>query len=91
MIGRQMNPNRFYIEGNNGGDYLVIEPLPDGRIHLEVGHCCVIGIDHIVPVEFITSVLSAAVIEHGSVKAVMESMRWDRDYIEQLVAQIEER
>ena len=86
-----MKIDRFHLEGNNGADYITIEPLPDGRIHLEVGHCCVKDIDHIVPVEFITSVLSAAVIEHGSVKAVMKSMRWDHDYIEQLVAQIEKR
>ena len=86
-----MNTNRLHLEGNNGGDYLVIEPLPDGRIHLEVGHCCVVDIDHIVPVEFITSVLSAAVIEHGSVQAVMGAMRWDHDYTEHLVAQVEKR
>lgn len=51
-------PMRFYMEGNNGGDYIQLEQVSEDTVHLKVGHCCVVIFDHIVPVEFLTSILS---------------------------------
>lgn len=49
-----------YIEGNKGGDYLKITPLEGNLLRLEVGNCCVITVRHIVPVEFLTILLTEA-------------------------------
>lgn len=50
------------VEGNKGGDTLDIEALEDGRLKLVVGHCCVREIRHSVPVEFVTALLTRAVL-----------------------------
>lgn len=86
-----MNTDQLYLEGNNGGDYLVIKPLPSGCVHLIVGHCCVRNIHHIVPVEFITAILSTAVIKHGSVQAAIKAIDWPKDFTKELATQVEER
>ena len=54
-----MTTNRFYIEGNGGGDHLIITPTKDENVvHIEVGHCCVVYLSASVPVEFLTAVLA---------------------------------
>lgn len=50
----------IYIEGNNGGDYLKITKLENNLLHLEVGNCGVVTVRHIVPVEFLTILLTEA-------------------------------
>lgn len=77
------------IEGNNGGDYLEIKPLGGNLVRLEVGHCCVVTIEHIVPVEFITAVLTEAVLKHESIQAAIKATEWPKDFTEQLAAQVQ--
>lgn len=77
------------LEGNNGGDIFELEPLADGRVRLKVSNCCVWEIDHIVPVEFLTSILVKAVLDAGSVEQALEDVNWPTGYSTQLVAQIE--
>lgn len=78
------------IEGNNGGDYLEISPASDNLVLLEVGHCCVVTIQHIVPVEFITAVLARAVLEHNTVQGAITALPWGQtgDFTAQLAAQV---
>lgn len=80
--------DRLYIEGNNGGDYLELRPLPDGRVYMELGHCCVKLVSHTVPVEFITGVLGKLLVPL-SVEDAMRGVDWPKDFIDKLVAQIE--
>lgn len=81
---------KIRVEGNKGGDTLDIEALEDGRLKLVVGHCCVREIRHIVPVEFMTALLTRAVLDAGGVVEAMKKVGWDQEYTESLVAQIEE-
>ncbi len=62
------------IDGNNGADYILFDKYreKDQTVHLEIGHCCVVVVDHRVPVELITSVFSELVIQEGSVEGVAE-------------------
>jgi len=46
------------VEGNNGGDYVCITPQADNTVHLEIGHCCVVTVDMIIPVEFLTKIIT---------------------------------
>ena len=64
---------RFYQEGNKGGDYLALEVQEDGRVFIEVGHCCVVFVRKIVPVEILTSVLGQALTQP-------DPSRWDLDW-----------
>jgi hypothetical protein len=78
----------LYLEGNNGGDYIQITPLPDGRIHLEIGHCCVKLVNHIVPVEFLTGVLGSQLVT-TRVEILMWLADWPTDFVHSLAKQIE--
>lgn len=82
---------RLSAEGNNGGDVLEIVVLPDGRLHLAVGHCCVREINHVVPVEFVTALLTQVILDKGGVEEAMRSVSWPAAYIDELVAKIESR
>jgi hypothetical protein len=85
-----MRKKRLCIEGNNGGDYLLIEPTEDNLLHLKVGSSCVVTIDAIVPVEFITHVLSDARDREGGIAAYLRSTGWPLEFREQLCRQMEE-
>jgi hypothetical protein len=80
--------NRLYIEGNNGGDYLQIEPLDDNLMRLEVGHQCARNIEHVVPVEFVTAVLTAAVLEHDGIEGAIMALDWPQEFKEKLATQV---
>lgn len=68
---------RFYLEGNKGGDYLALEVQPDGRVFIEVGHCCVVYVRKIVPVEILTSVLATALTNPDPTKWELD---WDSTF-----------
>jgi len=78
----------FYAEGNNGGDYIKISNVKDNMVLLEVGNCCVHTIMHYVPVEFVTLVLTNAVIEHGSIEKVIEASNWPIDFKQNLIDRV---
>jgi hypothetical protein len=83
------------LEGNKGGDYIEIHEREDGRIHLKVGHNCLVTIDHIVPVEFLTLILGGMTMSHNPVDLLSKLEKkygihvWDAKYMAQLVSQIE--
>ncbi len=85
----KIHGNHIYIEGNNGGDFIAITDLGDGRIILESGSSCVCTIDAIVPVEFITAILSEAIIKYdGNINAVIDSFGWSQDFKNELKSKI---
>jgi hypothetical protein len=76
----------FYSEGNNGGDNIQLTNLGDGLVHLKVGHCCVYTIDHVLPVEWLTLVLSKAA--EGDFTEPLQKSGWPKDFTDKLVAKI---
>lgn len=84
---KKVAPQRLYAEGNNGGDYFDITLLDDDTARLEVGHCCVIYIDEVVPVEFITSALAKAVCDKD-VKEFIKGVGWTEDFTKSLISKI---
>lgn len=81
--------NQMYFEGNNGGDYLKIEVLEDGRLLVQCGHCCVPMFDATVPVEFLTTLISEAVLKHPNPKDMMEAM-WPTEHGKKLAEMIDD-
>lgn len=78
-----------FAEGNNGGDFIKIEHLEDGRLYLSVGSCCVMVLDNIVPVEFLTGVLDKVMLEHnGDINSVVDSFGWNQSYKDELKKKI---
>jgi hypothetical protein len=76
------------IEGNNGGDYLTVEPIGGNLLYLEVGHQCVIHIAHTVPVEFVTAVLAKAMSAHSDIEGAIQSIDWPENYVQKLISQV---
>lgn len=77
----------FYAEGNNGGDNIQIQSLPDGRIGLKVGHQCVYFVDAVVPVEFLTAAITYAVDKLG-IDGVLRNVGWKEEYTESLLEKV---
>jgi len=50
------------FQGNNGGDYVKISQTvgqsKESCLNIEVGHCCVVTLRAVVPVEFLTSLIT---------------------------------
>lgn len=86
MMKKKEQFNGFvFAEGNNGGDFVRIENLEDGIVHLSVGSCCVITMDKVVPVEFITGILTQKMLEHnGDINSIIDSFGWDQNYKDEL-------
>jgi hypothetical protein len=73
------------LEGNNGGDIFDLKDLGDGLIDLRVGHCCVVCVERVVPVELLTRVMDEALTKHGSVEGVFRDSGWPGDFVEELI------
>lgn len=80
-------PQRLYVEGNNGGDYIEIYDLGNGIVDLQVGHCCVNYINQIVPVEFITTTL-AKIVEDREIIDVIKAIGLDAEYTLSLIEKL---
>lgn len=52
----------FYMEGNNGGDFILLEQRGDNKLFLKIAQSCVIMFEAFIPVEFLTIVLTQAVM-----------------------------
>lgn len=76
------------LYGNGSGDFVELKPLDDGLVYLKLGHCCLIEIDHVVPVEFITALIAGAVIEAGSLEEALRKTHWNPEFLDQLCAKI---
>lgn len=75
------------IEGNNGGDYINIQPVGDNLVRLEVGHCCVVSFSGIIPVEILTTMIS----DSAHTKFTKELALWPKAFGDELMRQIDER
>lgn len=80
--------NGYRDEGNNGGDYLVIEKLKDGMAYVEIGHSCVMTVSKVMPVEVLTSILSR-VFFNGDPK-VEDMIEWGGSYKKDLLSKIKD-
>lgn len=90
MEDRYRIVDSIFIEGNNGGDFVEIKKIEDGLIHLRIGHCCVMIIDKIVPVEFLTASLSEMILEHDNINSIIDSFCWDKKYKDKLKDKVKE-
>ena len=78
MMKKQHN-GFIFAEGNNGGDFIQLENLEDGMVHLKVGSSCVLLIEKAVPVEFLTGIIQNAIFEHnGNINEIVDSFGWDK-------------
>lgn len=72
---------------NNGGDILALRDNMDGTVHLRVGSGCVMAIDQVVPVEFLTGIISQAMVDHGGdAEAVIDGFGWEQAFKDELKA-----
>lgn len=62
----------------------------DGRLNINISHCCVHTMNHTVPVEFVTAVLSKAILDAGGVEQAIRNIGWGKEFTDELIAQIEE-
>lgn len=80
-----------FADGNNGGDYVKIIDLEDGTVILESGSCCVNSISAIVPVEFLSAILSKTMMEHNQdIESVIDSFEWSKEFKAELKAKVKE-
>lgn len=81
----------IFAEGNNGGDFIRIDNLEEGVIHLSAGSSCVMIINKVVPVEFITGILQNVMLEHNfNIDSVIDSFRWDNNFKNELKNKVRE-
>ncbi len=87
----------FSMEGNNGGDYITLKQRSKDTVYIEVGQSCVVTIQHTVPVEWLTIVLTNAVLEASNssdedmVKAALRKYleKNNKTWFEKLVKKID--
>lgn len=65
LMDKRKEPQRIQLSGNNDGDYLILKAVDERRVYIELGHCCVVTLRHIIPVEFITGALSEWIRRSG--------------------------
>lgn len=68
--------NKIHIDGNNYGDYLILEKKKNNMVYIEVGHCCVVYLRAEMPTEILTATLANTLI--GDTKDW--KLPWDEDY-----------
>lgn len=67
------------MSANNDADYVVIEAVEDSMCHIEIGHCCVVELDVVVPLEWLTGILSGVISDTcKNVKDNVPLMLYDR-------------
>ncbi|QUH21838.1 hypothetical protein [Alkaliphilus sp. B6464] len=91
MLKKKEQFNGFvYADGNNGGDFIKIENMKNGTISLKSGSCCITSIDAIVPVEFLTAILSDKMLEHnGDINSIIDSFGWSKEYKDNLKSKVQ--
>ena len=84
----QISLNHVVNEGNKGGDFINIKNVEEGSVYLKVGNCCVCTIDSVVPVEFLSMLLTREVLEYGSIEGVIDSFTWPDKFKEELKSKV---
>jgi hypothetical protein len=73
------------LTGNKGGDIFQVIDNQDGTIHLRVGSSCVMLIDKIVPVEFLTGIMRNVMLDNNcNIKQIIDTFGWDENFKEEL-------
>lgn len=86
-----MKKQKFSLEANGGGDYLIIEEKGNELILLEIGNCCVPTIGHILPLPVITSALTQWILSHDNdFEQAIKSQGWNDDYTAKLIKKFKE-
>lgn len=80
---------KISVQGNNGGDYLLLRKVSENSLFIEVGHCCVVTLQVIVPTEVITGLFSGLTEGCGFKEAVAKFLPWDEEFNEQIINKIE--
>lgn len=78
---------KFFIEGNNGGDYLRLWLREDGRVNIEVAHCCVPYFCGVVPTEVLTSILARSL---GNWPIEEWDLPWSKEINKSILERVEE-
>ncbi|MFA5394985.1 MAG: hypothetical protein WC346_03100 [Methanogenium sp.] len=61
---KEKQNNLFSMNANKGADYVIIESIgEEGMCHIEIGHCCTVIFDKVVPIEFLTGVFSGLILK----------------------------
>lgn len=93
---------QLVLDGNSGGDRIELSiaggtvwspregclSVEDALLRLTVGHCCVIDIDAVVPVEFLTGILSKVVTEQGGIEGAIRWIGWSGDFTQGLIDKV---
>jgi len=100
MKTKTSNSLRVEADLSQGADYLYIDDVGGGRVRVEVGHSCVVFMNKVVPVEFVTAAIVHAlhdkdVMGRDHPRTPKEFLaefynNYDRDYVEKLVGAVEE-
>lgn len=76
-------------DGNNGGDIIKIHDNEDGTLHIWSGSCCVVGMDMVVPVEFLTGLIQKSIIDnHKGIEGVIEQFDWNKEFKDTLIKKV---
>ncbi len=76
---------KISTSGNKGGDILDIVLRDNELLHIRSGHCCVMTIDKVVPVEFMTALLSKVMLENDNdIGKIIDSFDWSQEYKDEL-------
>jgi hypothetical protein len=85
----------LYLEGNKGGDYIELKQYNPQKgistVYIEVGLCCVRNIQHQLPVEFLTTLISNALMEaNGDVEKMVLNVMGDfnKEYATERASQV---
>lgn len=77
--------NTFWSTGNNRGDFIEVEELGEGILHIRIGHRCVTTLDEIVPIEFLTAILSQTMLQNNNdVLKIIDGFTWSAEFKEVL-------
>ncbi len=80
------------LTGNKGGDIFQVVDNQDETIHLRVGSSCVMIIDQIVPVEFLTGIISNYMLDNDcDLNKIIDSFKWDELFKNELKNKLHRR
>lgn len=94
---KQYQDSQIYLEGNKGGDYVLLQQSEQQKKNsvcfLEVGHCCIVYIKAVVPVEFITALFAefeAATVGKTLASRILSRLPWEESFNEELANKVRE-
>lgn len=81
--------SEFSVIGNNGGDILELKHIKDNQVYLKSGSSCVMSVNAVVPVEFITKAIENLMLENDcDIFKAIDSFGWGKEFKTQLKGQV---